>query len=177
MRGERVKRRKGERAKNAPESPLPYFSAASIPVSSDSQSLTPYTLHPTPYTHSIRVRYAETDQAGMAHHSAFLPWFEEGRVGVLRALGKPYQEFEAEGIHFPVREAFCRYWVPARFDNVLRVTTVIEAVGGASVRFGYRITRHEDDVLVAEGYTLHACVDDTGTVKRLPLEIRRLLGG
>ena len=59
----------------------------------------------------MRVRYAETDQAGMAHHSAFLPWFEVGRVELLRALGKPYQEFEAEGLHFPVREAFCRYWV------------------------------------------------------------------
>ena len=41
-------------------------------------------------SHTVRVRYAETDQAGMAHHSAFLPWFEEGRVELLRSLGKPY---------------------------------------------------------------------------------------
>jgi acyl-CoA thioester hydrolase len=125
--------------------------------------------------HVIRVRYAETDQAGMAHHSSFLPWFEEGRVELLRSLGKPYQEFEAEGIHFPVREAFCRYWVPARFDDVLIVATTIEDVGGASVRFSYRITRQADGVLIAEGHTLHACVDDNGRVKRLPQAIRRLL--
>jgi acyl-CoA thioester hydrolase len=122
------------------------------------------------------VRYAETDQAGMAHHAAFLPWFEEGRVELLRSLGKPYQQFEAEGIHFPVREAFCRYWAPARFDDALRVSTVIEAVGGASVRFGYRIVRESDAVLVAEGYTQHACVDDAGKVKRLSVEVRKLLG-
>jgi acyl-CoA thioester hydrolase len=123
----------------------------------------------------VRVRYAETYQAGMAHHSAFLPWFEVGRVELLRALGKPYQEFEAEGFHFPVREAFCRYWVPARFDEELLITTIIEEVGGASTRFGYRITRVTDATLIAEGHTLHACVDNQGKVKRLSPEVRKFL--
>ncbi len=124
---------------------------------------------------SVRVRYAETDQAGMAHHSAFLPWFEVGRVELLRALGKPYQEFEAEGLHFPVREAFCRYWVSARFDDELLITTTIEEVGGASTRFGYRITRATDATLIAEGHTLHACVDNQGKIKRLPPEVKQFL--
>lgn len=121
------------------------------------------------------MRYAETDQAGMAHHSAFLPWFEEGRVELLRSLGKPYQEFETEGIHFPVREVFCRYWASARFDDVLTVATVIEEVGGASVRFAYRIMRESDATLIAEGYTLHACVNDEGKIKRLPPHIKKML--
>jgi acyl-CoA thioester hydrolase len=121
------------------------------------------------------VRYAETDQAGMAHHAAFLPWFEIGRVELLRSLGKPYQQFEAEGIHFPVREVGCRYWTPARFDDVLVVSTVIEEVGGASVRFGYRITRESDAALIAEGHTRHACVDNSGKVRRLPAEIKAML--
>ena len=127
------------------------------------------------HTHVVRVRYAETDQAGMAHHSSFLPWFEEGRVALLRYLGKPYTEFEAEGFHFPVREVFCRYWRPARFDEVLIVATTIVEVGGASVRFHYRITRQNDDTVIAEGHTAHACVDNSGKVKRLPLEVRKLL--
>lgn len=132
-------------------------------------------LTPKSHTSVVRVRYAETDQAGMAHHSAFLPWFEVGRVELLRTLGKPYQEFEAEGLHFPVREAFCRYWVPARFDDELLITTTIEEVGGASTRFGYRITRETDAALIAEGHTLHACVDNQGKVKRLPSDIQRFL--
>ena len=126
-------------------------------------------------THAVRVRYAETDQAGMAHHAAFLLWFEEGRVELLRSLGKSYQQFEAEGIHFPVREAFCRYWVPTRFDDVLIVTTQVEQVRGASARFGCRIARQADDALIAEGHTLHACVDDEGKVTRLPQAIRQSL--
>ncbi len=141
------------------------------------QTPSPSSQSPTPQSHIsvVRVRYAETDQAGMAHHSAFLPWFEVGRVELLRALGKPYQEFEAEGLHFPVREAFCRYWVPARFDDELLITTTIEEVGGASTRFGYRITREADATLIAEGHTLHACVDNQGKVKRLSPEVRQFL--
>ena len=132
---------------------------------------------PVSNTHIVRVRYAETDQAGMAHHSAYLPWFEEGRVEFLRVLGKPYRELEAEGVHFPVREVQCRYWALALFDDVLQVTTTIDKVGGASVRFGYRITRPADDTLIAEGGTKHACVDDAGKVQRLPLELKAALGG
>jgi acyl-CoA thioester hydrolase len=137
----------------------------------------PQILKPNSQVFTLRVRYAETDQAGMAHHSSFLPWFEVGRVELLRSLGKPYQEFEAEGLHFPVREAFCRYWTAARFDDLLSIATTVDEVGGASVRFGYRITRESDGVLIAGGSTLHACVDDTGKVKRLPPEIKSMLAG
>lgn len=127
------------------------------------------------FSHTLRVRYAETDQAGMAHHASFLPWFEEGRIELLRSLGKPYQEFEAEEMHFPVREVFCRYWAPARFDDILVISTSIEQVGGASVQFNYRITRQADGTLIAEGLTRHACVDNDGKVQRLPRQIRQML--
>ena len=140
--------------------PSPIASAQSLPA----------------HTHTLRVRYAETDQAGMAHHAAYLPWFEEGRVAFLRALGKPYRELEAEGIHFPVREVQCRYRVATLFDDVLSMTTTLEAVGGASIRFGYRVVRPADNMLIAEGTTQHACVDDAGRVKRLPRELRAMLG-
>ena len=145
---------------------------------SPSQSLTPDPRPPTPnpYTHTVRVRYAETDQAGIAHHSAFLLWFEEGRIGLLRSLGKPYRQLEAEGVYFPVREAFCRYWAPAHFDETLRVSTMIEEVGGAGARFGYHITREADTTLIAEGYTQHACVNEAGKVRRLPPAVRKMLG-
>ena len=128
-------------------------------------------------THTVRVRYAETDKAGMAHHAAYLVWFEEGRVELLRALGSPYRTLEAQGVHFPVRDARCRYRAVALFDDVLNVTTTVRHVGGASVRFGYRIVRPADDVVIAEGTTEHACVDYTGRVQRLPRTLREMLAG
>ena len=38
----------------------------------------------------IRVRYAETDQMGHAHHMNYLAWFESGRTELMRAHGIPY---------------------------------------------------------------------------------------
>lgn len=128
-------------------------------------------------THTVRVRYAETDKAGMAHHSAYLIWFEEGRVELLRTLGSPYRTLEAQGVHFPVRDARCRYRTVALFDDALHVTTTVRHVGGASVRFGYRIVRPPDDAVIAEGTTEHACVDDAGRVQRLPRTLREMLAG
>ena len=65
----------------------------------------------------------------------------------------------------------------ALFDDMLNVTTTVRHVGGASVRFGYRIVRPADDAVIAEGTTEHACVDDTGRVQRLPRTLREMLAG
>lgn len=96
---------------------------------------------------------------------------------LLRSLGSPYRMLEARGIHFPVRDVSCRYRALALFDDALHVTTTVRHVGGASVRFGYRIVRPPDDTVIAEGMTEHACVDDTGRVQRLPRTLRELLVG
>ena len=125
--------------------------------------------------HYCRVRYAETDKAGMAHHSAYLIWFEVGRVEWLRALGQPYSDLEARGIHFPVREVSCRYRSPSFFDDLLCVMTTLAKVGKASVLFTYNIVRPSDDNSIADGQTLHACVDGTGRVQPLPAAIASLL--
>jgi acyl-CoA thioester hydrolase len=119
-----------------------------------------------------RVRYFETDPFGAAHHSRVYLWFEEARTEFLRLLGKPYGELEASGLRFPVRESGCRHRSVARFDELLRVTIERVDVGGASLRFAYRVGC--EDRAVAEGYTLHACVGPDGRVRRLPDPLRRL---
>lgn len=121
------------------------------------------------------MRYAETDKAGVVHHSAYLIWFEEGRVEWLRALGQPYPDLETRGIHFPVREVNCRYRSPSFFGNALCVTTTLDKVGRASVSFTYRIVRTSDDNLIADGKTLHACVNERGRVQPLPAALASLL--
>lgn len=122
-----------------------------------------------------RVRYFETDPFGAAHHSRALHWFEEVRTEYLRALGRPYGEWEEAGFSFPVRDVGCHYRTPARFDALLDVTIEAVEVRGASARFDYRID--SAGAVVAEGFTLHACVDREGKPTRLPAELRRLLSG
>jgi acyl-CoA thioester hydrolase len=124
------------------------------------------------FEHRRRVRYFDTDQFHAAHHSRVYLWFEEARTELLRDLGKPYQDLEASGFFFPVREAGCRYRGLARFDDLLTVCIEKVEVRGASLRFDYRV--HADERPIADGFTVHACVGREGRVFRIPEEVRRL---
>jgi acyl-CoA thioester hydrolase len=120
------------------------------------------------HTTEVRVRYAETDAMGIAHHSSYLLWFEVGRVELLRALGVPYTEFEARQIASPVVEAGLKWRVPARFDDLLQVTCTVTDLSPARVRFSYRVVRAADGELLCEGWTLHAFTGPSGRPVALP---------
>jgi acyl-CoA thioester hydrolase len=114
------------------------------------------------YTFStdVRVRFADTDAQGIAHNASYLVWFEVARVEYLREHAGGYQSLRNLGIEALVLESHCRYVVPARFDDVLRVHTRCVDVRGARFRYEYAIVR-DDGVLMADGYTSHACVDSS----------------
>ncbi len=113
----------------------------------------------------IRVRYAETDQMGIAHHSNYFVWFEEGRSNYCRDLGFPYGEWEKNGVFLPVVEARCRYKSPLRYDEPAEMEVFPAESGAATVTFGYRIF-HADGRLAAEGWTKHAFADAGGRLIR-----------
>jgi acyl-CoA thioester hydrolase len=123
----------------------------------------------------IRVRYADTDQMGMAYHGNYLRWFEVGRTEMLRALGMSYREVEEAGIRLPVVEARCRYVRPARYDDLLTVETVLARVGRASLAFEYRVTREGTCELLAHGMTGHCFLDPAGRPVRPPAFFLALL--
>jgi acyl-CoA thioester hydrolase len=107
----------------------------------------------------VRVRYAETDQMGVVYHSNYLIWFEVGRVEFIRQLGLDYKRMEVEeGCGIAVVEATARYRAPARYDDELIVQTTLKAARGAVIRFGYKILRAEDSLLLCEGETVHVVV-------------------
>jgi acyl-CoA thioester hydrolase len=114
------------------------------------------------YTFStdVRVRFADTDAQGIAHNASYLVWFEVARVEYLREYAGGYQALRDLGIEALVLESFCRYVVPARFDDELRVHTRCVGLRGARFRYEYAIVR-TDGTLIAEGFTSHACVDAT----------------
>jgi acyl-CoA thioester hydrolase len=112
------------------------------------------------YTFStdVRVRFADTDAQGIAHNASYLVWFEVARVEYLRAYAGGYQALRDLGIEALVLESFCRYVVPARFDDELRIHARCVGLRGARFRYEYAIVR-VDGTLMAEGFTAHACVD------------------
>ena len=109
---------------------------------------------------TIRVRYAETDQMGVVYHSNHFVWFEVGRVEFFRQLGFSYKDMEQQdGCHIAVVDARCRYKAPARYDDEVVVRTQLKNVRESLVHFGYELVRASDELLLAEGETMHVVID------------------
>lgn len=123
----------------------------------------------------IRVRYAETDQMGIVHHSNFLVWFEFGRSEFCRARAFSYKEMEKDGALLVVAEAYCRYKSPAFYEDDLVVRTKVSDLRSRSLRFIYEIYRPFDDSLLAEGETLHLVTDVNQRIRTFPASYKEKL--
>lgn len=123
----------------------------------------------------VQVRYAETDQMGVAWHGNYLAWFEVGRTDLLRDHGMTYRELEANNLKLPVIEVGVRYLSPALYDDELEVRTRLGEMTGARVRFEYALHRPGEAEPLATGFTVHAGIDGRGRPRRLPQELRRAL--
>jgi len=114
----------------------------------------------------LRVRFAETDQMGVAHHSAYVIWFEAARVEWLRARGLDYRRLEEGGVSLAVSAISVVYHRSSRFDDELHVEATMTELKSRRVRYRYLITRDGEEI--ATGDTLHTPVDGGGRVVRLP---------
>ncbi len=123
----------------------------------------------------IRVRYPEVDRMNVVHHSHHLVWFEIGRTEWMRERGLPYAQVEQDGAFLPVIEVTCTYHAPIRYDDLVRVRTLLTNAGAVRVTFSYRIEREGDGALLASGSTTHAAVDRAGRPRRLPAALREIL--
>jgi len=123
---------------------------------------------------TIRVRYAETDQMGVAYHSNYFIWFEVGRVELCRQLGFEYKQMEAEDdTLIVVAEAYCRYKRSARFDDTLTIRTRVAGSQRRTIRFSYEVFNQSSGELIATGETNHVICDRLGRPKSLPAKYRK----
>ena len=98
----------------------------------------------------VRVRYAETDQMGVAYYANYLIWFEVGRSQFCNDCGFSYRDMEGEtGLYLIVAEATCRYRTPARYEDELLVRTRIDELTRRTVTFAYEIEREDGPSLAA----------------------------
>lgn len=123
-----------------------------------------------PHVTTIRVRYSETDRMGVVYHANYLAYFEIGRTEQLRAMGVRYRDLEDQGYALAVVEAALRYASPARYDEVVTVSTRLTRVTHARLTHEYEI-RGEDGRLVVTGHTTLACLGPDGRVRRLPAHL------
>ncbi len=108
---------------------------------------------------NIQVRYAETDQMGIAHHSVYAVWFEQARTEMIKNLGGiRYREMEQMGILLPLLELQCRYHAPALYEDELRIETAVRELSPTRITFYYRVYKDGNAKPISTGSTQHAFV-------------------
>ena len=126
----------------------------------------------------VRVRYAETDQAGVVYHSNYLVWFEVGRVELCRDYGFNYREMETDADAFlPVTECRVKYRVPAKYDDEIIVRSRILNLRSRAISFAYEVVRAADETLLAEGETHHIVINRQGRARPFPPEFAEKMRG
>ncbi|MGB5320697.1 acyl-CoA thioesterase [Lutimonas sp.] len=101
---------------------------------------------------NIRVRYGETDQMGYVYYGNYAQFFEVGRVEWLRALGVSYKSLEDSGIMLPVIQLNINYMKPAKYDDLLTITTIMTKKPLVKIEFDFEV-HNENNVLLTTGYT------------------------
>jgi acyl-CoA thioester hydrolase len=107
----------------------------------------------------IRVRYAECDPMGVAHHGSYIPWLEVGRTELLRDSGVSYADMERSGVYLVISRLECSYRRPVFYDDVVEVRTKVR--GGSRVKI-----EHEYEVVLVEdgGHGAHRTPRPAGEV-------------
>lgn len=119
-------------------------------------------MHAAQFTWTIRVYYEDTDTGGIVFYANYLKFFERARTEWLRAAGVGQQALaEEQQVMFVVRSTALDYHAPARLDDELNVSVIVERLGGASVQFfqeAWRATPAGRQLLCS-GRIKVACVD------------------
>lgn len=115
-----------------------------------------------------RVSYGETDSMAVLYYAEYLHLFERVRNTYIRNCGVSYKEVEAKGIFLPVRQAECRYRVPVRYDDLIRIRAGISEWRRASLVFMYEVYNEDKSVIHATGMTEHAVVNKEGRPVKVP---------
>jgi acyl-CoA thioester hydrolase len=100
----------------------------------------------------IRVRYGETDQMGYVYYGNYAQYFEVGRVEWLRSLGVSYRGLEESGVMLPVIKLDIDYIKPAKYDDLLTITTTLSKKPLVKIEFDFEITNEKEE-LITSGMT------------------------
>ncbi|MBE6218053.1 MAG: acyl-CoA thioesterase [Bacteroidales bacterium] len=106
----------------------------------------------------LDVRYYETDQMGIVHHSNYVRYFECGRTDMLKKVGLPIERIEEAGVMLPVVSVECRYKTPAVLGDTLRIVTSVDEVPRARLVIRNEVYNPSDQ-LVCEGSVTLGFID------------------
>jgi len=112
----------------------------------------------TPYKHTIRVYYEDTDAGGIVYYANYLKFFERARTEWLREIGINQQFFLQQKLGFVVRRVEMDNLASAKLDDLLEVDSSIITLKRASLIFQQQIFNQTQQLLCTAEVRV-ACVD------------------
>ncbi|MEL6265110.1 MAG: tol-pal system-associated acyl-CoA thioesterase [Pseudomonadota bacterium] len=129
-----------------------------------------------PHRFSVRIYYEDTDLAGIVYYANYLRFIERGRTEALRAAGIDQARLKAgAGLVFVVRRLTVDYRRPARFDDLVDVTTRVIECRRAWLTVAQTVERGGETLVSAEVQL--AVVDPDGRPRAMPADIAEALAG
>ena len=127
------------------------------------------------FSTTFPVRYYETDQMGVVHHSNYIRFFENARSQMMVDLGCPIEEFEKQfGVLIPIVSVECHYRHPARMGDVLTATAEVVRSPLAKMEVAQTVVNQRGEVC-AEGLVVLGFIDSkTFRPTRCPEEIVKM---
>ena len=126
-------------------------------------------------THSLRVRYGETDPMKYVYYGNYAEYLEVARVELFRELGIPYNEIENQGIWLPVSEFSIKYLKPGLYDEILEIHTYIKKLPGVRIEFDYVIYNSSNEKITEAKTTLFFLDAKKNKVVKCPDFLMQLL--
>nr|WP_294693238.1 thioesterase family protein [uncultured Blautia sp.] len=112
------------------------------------------------YTYYRRAQYHETDQMGIIHHSNYVKWMEEARIGYMDQMGFTYKKVEEMGVISPVVEISVTYKKQVFFDDDIQIRVSIRKYNGISLEFNYEFFNTTRNEICTVAYSRHCFLKD-----------------
>ena len=129
-------------------------------------------------TWEFKVRFAETDAAGIVYYPNFYKWMDQATQEMFESVGYPSRQMLEEGKGMPLMEALCRFRSPLLVGDIIKVVSEITEIRNRAFRVAH--TFYRGDTLVAEGYEVRAWVENQGgslTAVPIPDYLRKPMMG
>jgi acyl-CoA thioester hydrolase len=123
-----------------------------------------------------KVRFAETDAAGIVYYPNFYKWMDQATHEMFEAYRLSTRKLLSENRGIPLVETHCRFKHPLKFGDRFRVESKVTEVRDKVFTIEHRICK--GDILAAEGYEIRAWIERFGDKLKavsIPVDVRKLL--
>jgi acyl-CoA thioester hydrolase len=119
-----------------------------------------------PFTHTMRVRYAECDALGVVFNSHYLTYLDQTMTELFRVAMGGYRRLIENELDMVVADVHMQFHAPARFDEEIELEATVAHIGTTSLITHHRIRRDEELLFGAE--MVHVWVR-RGSAQKTPL--------